>query len=267
MQYWGLVMDDSFINEQQRLLDTIWSEEESGATLNGFSAQGISIYRRNLLANAERALSITFPTVFELLDSDISTFLVQQFLKISPPIQGDWGQWGAEFSEFITATEIGVDYPYLASCTALDWHVHCALHGQDQTLEQTSLQLLVNCDPEHVFITFNDNVKLLSTSYPVVEIFDAHHHDNQVQRDRAFNLAKQALSSVLVDHIVMIYRSEFQPQITKLTESEGRFILSLMSGNSLAKSLDTVRHDSRFSFQVWLISAIEHNLIHYFKES
>ncbi|NQZ51586.1 MAG: putative DNA-binding domain-containing protein [Moritella sp.] len=260
-------MNDSFINEQQRLLDTIWSDEESGTALNGFSTQGISIYRRNLLANAERALSITFPTVFELLDSDIRTDLVQQFLKTSPPIQGDWGQWGAEFSEFIAATKIGVDYPYLAHCAALDWHVHCALHGCDQSLDQTSLQLLANCEPEHVFITFNDNVKLLSTSYPVAEIFDAHHHDDQVQRDVALNLAKQALSSVLVDHTVMIYRPEFKPQVTKLTESEGRFILSLMLGDSLAQSLDTVRHDSRFSFQAWLISAIEHNLIHYFKES
>ncbi|MBL1415525.1 MAG: putative DNA-binding domain-containing protein [Moritella sp.] len=260
-------MNDFSINEQQRLLDAIWSDEESGADLHGFSAQGISIYRRNLLANAERALSITFPTVFELLDSDISTCLVQKFLKVTPPVQGDWGQWGVEFSEFIAGTKIGVDYPYLVNCAALDWHVHCALNGRDQTLVQTSLQLLVNCDPEHVFIMFNDNVKLLNTSYPVTEIFNAHHHDDQMQRGSAFNRAKQALSSVLVDHTVMIYRPEFQPQVTKLTESEARFILSLMSGNSLAQSLDVVRHNSCFSFQTWLISAIEHNLIHYFKEN
>ncbi|QUM89327.1 putative DNA-binding domain-containing protein [Moritella sp. 36] len=260
-------MNDVYINEQQRLLNAIWSDGESGTDLYGFSAQGISIYRRNLLANAERALRITFPTVFELLDGDISTFLVHKFLKSSPPLQGDWGQWGHDFSDFIATTEIGVDYPYLASCTALDWHVHCTLHGLDQTLDQASLQLLVNCEPEHVFITFNNNVKLLSTSYPVADIFDAHNHDEQAQRDIAFNRAKQALSSVLVEHTVMVYRPEFQPQVTKLTESEGRFTLSLMSGNSLAQSLDTVRHDSRFSFQTWLISAIEHNLIHYFKES
>jgi len=260
-------MNDISINEQQRLLDAIWSDGESGADLHGFSAQGITIYRRNLLANADRALRITFPTVFELLDCDISTFLVHKFLKSSPPVQGDWAQWGRDFSDFIATTEIGVDYPYLTNCAALDWHVHCALHGRDQKLEQTSLQLLVNCEPEHVFITFNDNVKLLSTRYPVADIFYAHNHDEQAQRDISFNRAKQALSSVLVEHTAMVYRPEFKPQVTKLTESEGRFTLSLMSGNSLAQSLDTVRHDSRFSFPSWLINAIEHNLIHYFKES
>lgn len=96
-----LAISEQYINEQQRLLDAIWSDELSGKPLSnqitnsrhGFSAQGIDIYRRNLLANAQRALSITFPTVFELLDSDVSAALVKQFLQTSPPTQGDWAQW------------------------------------------------------------------------------------------------------------------------------------------------------------------------------
>ena len=84
-------------NEQQRLLDVIWNDESPVRDKSGFEAQGIDIYRRNLLANAQRALSISFPTVFQLLDSNVSKNLVYQFLRISPPSQGDWTQWGADF--------------------------------------------------------------------------------------------------------------------------------------------------------------------------
>lgn len=52
-------------NEQQRLLDVIWHDESPVRDKSGFEAQGIDIYRRNLLANAQRALSISFPTVFQ----------------------------------------------------------------------------------------------------------------------------------------------------------------------------------------------------------
>lgn len=269
--HWGLTMNNLFkqnpaSNEQQRLLDVIWSDDLS-SNLHGFSAQGISIYRRNLLANAQRALSITFPTVFKLLDSDVSADLVKQFQQASPPDKGDWGQWGDKFADFIMTTDINDDYPFLADCSALDWYFHCALHGGDQALDQTSLQLLGTCEPAQLVIIFNQNVQLLSSRYPIADIFDAHHHHDEQLRQVALNNANQALSSALVDNLIMIYRPEYQPRVTKLTSSEGRFTQSLRNGNSLAESLGLVSDDAEFSFQHWLLNAIEHNLIHYFKES
>ncbi|WP_232784171.1 DNA-binding domain-containing protein [Moritella sp. Urea-trap-13] len=273
-------------NEQQQLLDVIWNDDLStelfSTKKHRFNAQGINIYRRNLLANAQRALSITFPTVFELLDSDVSAALVKQFLQTSPPKQGDWAQWGSEFANFITASYVCEDYPYLTDCTSLDWSVHCALHGSDQTFNQGSLEILGRCEPEHIFIAFNHNVQLIKTSFPIAEIFDAHHHENENQRKAALNNANQYLSSALVDHLVMIYRPEFQPHVARLTSSEGRFTQSLIDGYSLAQSLDAINgNDGKeygeehvpdfsfqpFPFQDWLLNAIENNLIHYFKES
>lgn len=253
-------------NEQQRLLEAIWHDDASVIALNGFEEQGINIYRRNLFANAQRALSISFPTVFELLDSDVSEDLTKQFLRFSPPDQGDWAQWGHNFSAFINTTEIGQDYAYLADCATLDWHVHRALQGKDQVLDQTTLQLLAEGEPEHLVIIFNANVQLLKTDYPLVDIFDAHHHQDKTQREDALNNAKQALSSAVVSHDVLIYRPEFQPCISRLISSEGLFMQALMAKKSLAESLDLVSDDVHFSFEKWLLNAIKHNLIHYLKE-
>ena len=87
------------------MLGAIWNDESPDINSGGFNKQGLDIYRRNLLANAQRALSITFPTVFELLGSSVSKNLVYQFLRLSPPSQGDWSQWGEDFPQFISTIE------------------------------------------------------------------------------------------------------------------------------------------------------------------
>lgn len=262
---------ESAKNEQHRLLKVIWNDESVALKQCGFNAQGINIYRQNLLANAKRALTISFPTVFELLDSDISERLVYQFLRVSPPNLGDWTQWGENFSDFLGTTEVGADYPYIADCAALDWHVHCALHGPDQILISSTLQLLGESEPEQLFITFNHNVKILKTIYPLTDIFQAHHHSDELQRKSAMSAAKKALSGKNVEQVVMIYRPEFQPQVTTLSASEGALMSSLLSGQSLAQSLDALKYDNEFSFEhfsfeQWLFTAIERNLINIIKE-
>lgn len=260
-------LDESAKNGQHLLLEAIWNDESSALAQCGFNAQGINIYRRNLLANAKRALNISFPTVFELLDSDISESLVYQFLRVSPPKRGDWTQWGENFSHFLGSTEVGADYPYLADCATLDWHVHCALHGRDQTLSSSTLQLLSESDPEQLFISFNQNVKVFKTAYPLTEIFQAHHHSDELQRKIAMSVAKKVLLKVSFEQIVMVYRPEFKPKVATLSPSEGVFMLSLLSGKSLAQSLDAVRYDNEFSFEQWLFTAIERNLINIIKET
>lgn len=255
-----------FKNEQHRLLAAIWNDETLVLQQNGFDAQGINIYQRNLLANAQRALSISFPTIFKLLDSDISASLVHQFLRSSPPSQGDWGQWGETFTTFLSSHEVSENYPYLPDCAALDWHIHCGLHGKDQTFERPSLQLLSDSEPEYITVIFNQNVKVISSQYPITEILQAHHHSDEIQRKGAMKKAQEALLSIPKEHWTMIYRPEFQPQVTRLSVSEGNFMHCLMSGSTLAQALDMVSSDHDFVFEKWLIAAIERNLIYYFSK-
>jgi hypothetical protein len=265
------------MRKQQHLLNSIWGNEgsliaESGSDSQSFESsdfniQGINIYRRNLLANAQRALGISFPTVFELLDSDVSEELVFNFLQHCPPSQGDWTQWGEALPNFLSTTEIADYYPYLPDCALLDWHIHCALHGKDQVLAQSSLSLLSDTEPDSIVVEFNDNVTLIKTKYPIAEIFDAHHHSDILVRESSMKQAQALLSRKPESQIVMIFRPEFQPKVTRLTPSESQFMLSVMAGKSLAKSLDAINDYTGFSFEQWLLTAIERNLIYTFKET
>lgn len=254
------------MNEQQRLLNVIWNNDPELLAKSGFDLKGVTIYRRNLIANAERALSITFPTIFELLDSDVSKHLIEQFIKLCPPDQGDWAQWGEEFAAFLITEQIAQEYPYLPDCAALDWHLHCALHGQDQTLDQASLALLGTTEPDHITLLLNDNVALIKTQYPIHDIFIAHHNNEESQRDMAMERARIALSTELEDHVVMVSRPEYQPIVSTLTRYDAEFMFCLNAGKSLETALDAVSQYPDFSFEAWLLNAIENNLIYKFEE-
>lgn len=129
------------------------------------------------------------------------------------------------------------------------------------------MQLLGDCEPEQIFIKFNANVRLLETKYPITEIFHAHHSCDELQRKVAMNDAQQALSSIFEEKIVMIYRPEFQPKVVTLMAGEDMFMHCLMSGQSLAQSLSVTKGNNHFSFEKWLVKAIEQNLIYYFTEN
>lgn len=77
------------MNDQQTLLEKILA-----STLS--IDPGIAIYQRNRWAMAERALSISFPTVHQLLGEGFAT-LARKFLIAHPNSQADWGGWGLSF--------------------------------------------------------------------------------------------------------------------------------------------------------------------------
>ena len=170
------------------------------------------------------------------------------------------------FSDFISGSEIALHYAYIPDCAKLDWYIHKALQGKDQTLEQTSLQVLGDTEPENIVIKFNPNVRFIKTKFPISDIFHAHHHRDLSQRTIAMEQAKIALSTINEEHVVMVYRPEYQPEVITLTQSEAEFMLCLNTGKSLSESLDAVNHHSDFSFEKWLVNAITQNLIYQFKE-
>lgn len=254
------------MNEQQRLLSAIWQHEATEDEDQRFSQQGLDIYRRNLLANATRSLSISFPTLFELLDSDVSDLLTRQLLQCSAPTQGDWAQWGAHFPTLIEQSSDIEDYPYLADCARLDWAIHKALYGADEVLDQSSLQRLADTEPERLVVVFNRNVSLIESDFPIDDIFNAHHAPEQAEKDNAMSRAQHTLANDLSTKSYLVFRPEFQPMVNVLDLSEAVFTQQLMAGNSLENALDSVANDSTFSFEQWLIKAIERNLIICFKE-
>ena len=122
-------------NYQANLLEVIWNGKD-----DSFSHAGLAVYRQNLLMNAERALSISYPTVVELVGEEFFSMLARTFVSQEKLVEGDWGMWGRTFPDWLRKLENLLDsiYPIVDIWMA---HQTKKPHERQQCLTQAKHKL------------------------------------------------------------------------------------------------------------------------------
>ena len=244
-------------DQQQALMDAILSQQEN----IDFEKRGLKIYQRNLLANAQRALQITFPTVLQLIGKALFNFATKKMLQKTPPAQGDWGLWGDEFPVLLKTLPQLIDYPYVAECAELDLARHKLERAEDRDVKMSSLQLLAELDPDNIEITLSENIEFWSSIFPIVDIYHGH-AEAQQDKDDWLLQAKGKLEKKLGQKI-LLYRPQFKAQLRALKDDEYYFLSLLKEGVTLGRALDLMISEGylNFSFEQWLPLAIQQNLV------
>ncbi len=244
-------------NQQQTLMDAILSQQENMA----FEKRGLEIYQRNLLASAQRALQITFPTVLQLIGEELFIHATKNLLQKTPPAQGDWGLWGDEFPALLKILPQLTDYPYVAECAELDLARHKLERAGDSNVLMSSLQLLADLDPDNIEIILSENLKFWSSAFPVVDIYHSH-AETQQGKDDWLKQAKEKLENNQGQKL-LLYRPQFKAQLRALKDDEYYFLTLISEGVTLGRALDLMICEGflNFSFEQWLPLAIQQNLL------
>lgn len=239
------------MNDQQNLLNQILTHTPS-------ISPGIAVYQRNRWAMAERALSISFPTVFQLLGDGFAT-LARQFLFTNPNSQADWGAWGEEFSSFIKSTPLHTALPYLSDCAALDWHIHTIERCNNSVMDRASLTRLENADPEIIYFVLNDNIKLIKSSYPIYAIWKMHQPDEAPSHWEEIANEQLHKKNSHTEHLI-VFREDWKANPLTLNKSEYIFFEMMRNNKSLSYALDALANTD-FNFSEWLLRSVKYNWI------
>ena len=223
----------------------------------GLNAEGMKIYRQNLRATATQALSISFPTVYQLIGDELFAFATEKLLLKQPPTQGDWAKWGRGFAEVLEGLEQLDDYPYVADCARLDFAAHCSEKARNTSFELGSANLLAQVALDKLSIEIADSVAILESDFPLVELWNAHHSDEKESYIQAF---KNKTAQTDFKQYILVYRPSYKAIVSELSESEYFWMSRLIRGKSVGLSLDLLEA-STFNFQQWLPKAIEQNLL------
>lgn len=239
------------MNDQQVLLEKILS-----TTLS--TDPCIAVYQRNRWATAERSLSISFPTVYQLLGEGFGV-LARKFLIAEPNTHADWGDWGENFSAYIKTTPLEHTLPYLSDCATLDWLIHSIERNNNSIMDTSSLALLENTIPEKIYIAPNKNIALIKSDYPLYAIWKMH----QAEEDSAHweEIAKEHYHKENRDteHLI-IFRKEWRAIPLPINEGEYIFMENLNNGYSLSEALDSIIKTD-FNFTEWLLCAVKNHWI------
>jgi len=284
------------LNKQQsHLLSAIFSQQLSpeiddnnvdieNASNDQLNQQGLQIYQQSLLANATRALTITFATSASLIGEVLFRDLVKEYLLCELKSQYDWGEWGENFATFISNSHVA-NSKLLADIAALDFACHQCERAQNQDSDLTSMQLLSSVDAYQLSIVLCTGATLLKSNFPLDEIiteiqtankeksnfsllditklltnFNAKYGGDTTQGNRQLSA-----EGIAKEYYFIVWRPEFQAQYAQVERVEYqwlRFWLMKTSSKTLSigQALDEMS-SKNFSIIDWLPKAIEQQLL------
>jgi len=230
---------------------------------------GLKVYQNSLLANAKRALAITFATVHSFVGEIVFAQLVKIYLQKCLKAQYDWGELGREFPTIIKHQSLE-NNAVLASIAELDFICHQAERAEDVARDLSSLSLLNNLDAYQLKINFAAGFTLLELNYPadllIAGVKCAHKSNSKLTlTDIAQRLVSVAAGEY---YYYLIWRPNFQAQYQQVTQQEYQWLALWQSSQTLPNSqqlsighaLDKMSND-KFSIIEWLPKAVEQQLI------
>ena len=219
------------------------------------SLSGIDIYRNNLKATATKVLDITFPTVSQLIGGELLALGACQLLKLEPPQDGDWACWGGTFPDLLEQLPQLGEYPYIADCARLDWLIHQTERKPNTSFDHTSINLLAERHLDDINIRFADTFTVITSNYPIYELWHIHHGDSAELYTRAF---RRRIIKESFKQFILVYRPIHKAHICLLSKAEYEWVKQLMAGRSIGEALDRLTHNS-VRFEQWLPQMIKLN--------
>ena len=247
---------------QQGLLLALW-RDAPGPVLRGWLREGrggaieagLSTYRANAGAIAERALQVAFPTVAALVGAVAFAALARDLWRQHPPQRGDLGEWGAALPDLIAANPALASEPYLPDSARLDWLVHQASRAADGPAEPPALDALGTHSPEQLQLVLRPGCALLASVWPVASLWSAHQHAG----DDRFAGVRTALAAAVAEQ-AWVYREGWAVRVAALEPSAAAFMAAILAGSTVADALDSAGDD--FDFEAWLVQALQGHWLH-----
>lgn len=254
--------NDSEARRQQGLLRALWCDARSPALpgwlregRNGDIERGLSAYRANAGAIAERALQVAFPTVAALVGAVAFAALARDLWRQHPPQRGDLGEWGAALPDLIAANPALASEPYLPDSARLDWLVHQASRAADAPAEPPALDALGTHSPEQLQLVLRPGCALLASVWPVASLWSAHQH----ACDDRFAGVRTALAAAVAEQ-AWVYRKGWAVRVAVLEPSAAAFTAAVLAGGTVADALDSA--GDNFDFEAWLVQALQGHWLH-----
>jgi hypothetical protein len=217
--------------ETQRAMRTwlVDGERDIAAALlaDGISPDRLDIYRNTFVANATRALRLTYPAVHKLVGNEFFEGAAAEFVAQHPPRSACFDDYGEPFATFLAAFPAASALAYLADVARLEWAVSRALHADDvEPLDLARLASLSSEDQARVSFVPRPSVSLLSLATPADAIWRA----VLTGDDAALATVDPAAGPVRL----LVERGDCGPEVRRLDAAAWHFAAELCCGFPLA---------------------------------
>ena len=186
-----------------------------------------NVYRNNVFHSLSNVLEAQFPVVKRLLGVEFFRAVARAYIREQPPQSPVLMEYGAGFAGFLEAFDPVSDDPYLPDVARLEWLQNEAFYAED-AVSLTGNDLAPALDEDAARLTFecHPSLGLLTSQYPVVDIWQTNTHEETVREIDAMSGGEDAL----------VMRPQFDVSVVSLPPGSVVFFKSLRSGSSLGSA-------------------------------
>ena len=172
----------------------------------------IALYRGNVIAHASRALQAAYPVIEQVVGQLFFAGLCRAFWLATPPVSGDWHDYGEPMAEFLNQFAPAAHLAYLPDLARLEWLVHQASFADQAaaTNPETDAATALLQQP---------GTAVLAADYPVASIWLAH------QTNSATDLATIDWQP----QGALVFRNRFQVEIAALPYDQAHVLGEIIS--------------------------------------
>ena len=247
--------------QQQALLEAllVWPAESAMQKIATCAidprARGLKAYQANGHALAERALRAAYPVVAQLLGDESFPDLARALWHAQPPVRGDIACWGDALGAFVQTSAQLQDEPYLPDVARAEWALHQCAGAPDQPSDLTTLALLTTHDPAQLRLVLAPGCTVVCSAWPIASILGAHLEASPSLEEAGAQLRAG------VAHDAVVWRAGLRPRVRLTLAGETGVLQALLSGESLARALETPDGASTLDFGQWLPMAVQSGLV------
>ncbi|WP_288380669.1 DUF692 family multinuclear iron-containing protein [uncultured Massilia sp.] len=216
---------------QQRFGEALFDRRLDGELaprLHGDGAARMALYRGNLHAGWERALSDAYPVIRQLLGEEFFAGLARAYGAAFPSRDPDLAAFGAQLADFLEGFAPAAPYPYLPDMARLEWAVHRAQLAPD--VAPAGIEMLAALTPEQLdaaAFALHPAVAILPSRWSTAALWHAHQPGGPALP-----------ADVNVPCTALVTRARWQAEVVEIDAVEATVLERLASGASFGEALD-----------------------------
>ncbi len=227
------VSDGALAASQQIFSDALFDAERTASALAQFrgsdNGDRFALYRGNLSANWEKALSNAYPVLRQLVGAEFFGGLTRAYGMGHPSDDADLNRFGARFADFLDNFPHVAQLPYLPDMARLEWEMHRAHYAGDATgLGAADFTAFTPEQFEQLRLTLHPACCLIESYWAVVPLWLAHQSEGEPVLPEPLTVASYGL----------IARPHWRTELRALSQSAHAALSALAGGSTMGTALD-----------------------------
>jgi uncharacterized protein (UPF0276 family) len=215
--------------------------------LKGASAGRLGLYRGNLAAAWDKALSAAYPVLRQLVGEEFFTALAREYGRAHPSEDGDLNRFGGHLAAFLGGFAPVANYPYFPDMARLEWALHRAHYAPSAQAMDAPALAAAGEDADRAQVRLHPACTLLASEWNVAALWLAHQPGTQSGFPERLDLPCW----------MAVARPHWKAAVLPLDRAGHAALAVLRDGGTLGAALDAAlaldaQCDIAAAFRLWL---------------